>query len=245
MKKYLIAVLLFIPILNFAQTGNSKDKQLFVGYISAGINGSQIGGDLMAGYKKLGANIGIGTYIMYTERFSNSIEISYSMKGSQTSYSNKSPDFFKRYTLDYVEIPFQFNYHDKKIAIIHGGFSMARLIRSKTQGGVNQFGELIYRSWDMGFVAGVTFRIKERFGLNIKATLGLMNVLKGNSGYRVDATNSTNFELHNVTDGAYSIEANVGGPSGERTNASKSRNGGWYHNTVSIRFSYLFVPKSK
>lgn len=84
MKKSILWCLLMLPVFLIAQVygpvETRDEPNLFVGYIAAGMNATQIAGDLMAGYRKVGANAGVGAHIMYTPVFSNSIELSYSMK---------------------------------------------------------------------------------------------------------------------------------------------------------------------
>lgn len=173
MKKIILACLIVLPSLIFAQSGNPREKQLFVGYVAAGMNATQIAGDLMAGYRKVGANAGVGAYIMYKPTFSNSIELTYSMKGSQETFKKQDPLAFKKYSFDYVEIPVLFNYHEGDIAIFHGGFTFGRLIRYE----LYQASGLVLpdepKKWDFAATVGATFLIKERFGLNLKANFSL------------------------------------------------------------------------
>lgn len=172
MRNFIIWCAFFIPTLLFAQTENSNDKQLFVGYVAAGMNVSQISGDRLAGYRKAGGNIGVGTYIMYTPKWSNSIEIAYSMKGAQTSFKNNNPLGFRKFIFDYVEIPLLFNYHEEKIAIFQAGVTLARLVRYDLyNANTLLLGEP--RKWDFAVTAGAVFLIKERFGLGLKGNFSL------------------------------------------------------------------------
>lgn len=171
MKNFVLSLLLILPMFIFAQE-TKKDKQLFVGYVAGGVNATQIAGDRMAGYRKLGANAGVGSYIMYTPKFSNSVEIAYTMKGSQSRFKNNDPSNFSKFVFDYVEIPLLFNYHEQKIAIFHAGFSFGRLIRySLYDASTLLMGDP--KKWDFAAVVGATFLIKERFGLQLKANFSV------------------------------------------------------------------------
>ena len=176
MRNFIIWCAFFIPTILTAQTENSNDKQLFVGYIAAGMNATQIAGDRMAGYRKVGGNAGVGTFIMYKPFISNSIEIAYSMKGSQTAFKNNDPSNFKKFSFDYVEIPVLVNYHEQKVAIFQAGFTLARLIRKD----LYDSNLLILsepKKWDFAATVGAIFLIKERFGLNIRANFSLNSML--------------------------------------------------------------------
>ena len=177
MRKFIIWCAFFIPTLLLAQTGSSNDKQLFVGYIAAGMNISQIAGDRMAGYRKVGANAGVGSFIMYTPFLSNSIEIAYSMKGSQTSFKNNNLSSFSKFTFDYVEIPLLLNYHEQDVAIFSAGFTFARLIRYNLENS-NTLLLADPKKWDFAATVGATFLIKEKFGLGLKGNFSLNSLLK-------------------------------------------------------------------
>lgn len=177
MRNFIIWCAFFIPTLLTAQTENSNDKQLFVGYIAAGMNATQIAGDRMAGYRKVGANAGVGSFIMYKPFFSNSIEIAYSMKGSQTAFKNNDPFNFKKFVFDYVEIPVLFNYHEEKIAIFQAGFTFARLIRYDLYDANSLLlGEP--KKWDFAATVGAIFLVKERFGIGVRANFSLNSIWK-------------------------------------------------------------------
>lgn len=173
MKKNVLWFVMLLPLFLLAQEDDRDEPNLFVGYIAGGMNATQIAGDLMAGYRKVGANVGVGAHIMYMPEFSNSIELSYSMKGSQESFKNNDPLNFKKFSFDYVEIPVLFNYHEKDVAIFHGGFTFGRLIRYN----IDQAGGLTLpdepKKWDFAATVGATFLIKEMFGINIKANFSL------------------------------------------------------------------------
>jgi len=205
MRKFIIWCAFFIPTILLAQTENAGDKQLFVGYLAGGMNASQIAGDRMAGYKKVGGNAGVGSFIMYKPFLSNSIEIAYSMRGSQSSLKSNNSGFVK-FAFDYVEIPVLINYHEEKVAIFQGGFTFARLVR-KDLYDTNLLVLSETKDWDFAATVGAIFLIKERFGINIRANFSMNSMLKNK-----DAD-------------------------------SKARNGGWYHNALSFRFMYLFLPK--
>lgn len=175
MRNILIGFIMLLPILLTAQK-KQRDTQLFVGYLAAGMNVSQIAGDRMAGYRKVGANAGVGTYIMYKPFFSNSIEISYSMKGSQEAFKNNNPTSFKKYTMDYVEIPVLFNYHEKEVAIFSAGITFGRLIRNEAMNAISLV-STDPKKWEFGITAGGTFIVKKRFGFNLKVNYSLNSIL--------------------------------------------------------------------
>lgn len=216
MKKIWLAFLIVIPIFTFSQSKEDDvlTKKLFVGYMTGGMNLAQIGGDLMAGYDKIGANGGVGAFIMYKPNFSNSIEISYSMRGAQVALINRNPERFVNFQMDYVQIPLMFNYHDGKVGIFSAGLTLGRLIRSKYIVDLNEI-EVDATPWDLAFSGGLTFLIKKNFGVGMNATLSLTNNVK---------SPFANPRLDN--------------PIFPR-DYSRARNNGWYHNVLTLRMYYI------
>lgn len=124
MKQLLFALLITsLPFLTIAQGGTFK-----AGLIG-GFNASQIDGDLLAGYNKLGFHAGGTVAVKIAEKWQPSIEFLYSQKGSRSS-----PDevlnygAITRYSLDYVEIPVMMNYIDAGF-MLNVGLSFGRVVR--------------------------------------------------------------------------------------------------------------------
>ena len=111
MRKIAIYIVLLIPVLTFCQADIEKEvfrdpKSLFKAYVVAGLNFSQIDGDNSAGYNTIGANGGVGVFVNYTDKFSNSLEITYSMRGARRNLfrpQNTTGTF--NYQADYIDIP--------------------------------------------------------------------------------------------------------------------------------------------
>lgn len=227
MKKIIYLLLLFIPLLTFAQ--NSEDKEqtenektffkqgnkLFRGYVVAGLNFTQIDGDRMAGFNQVGANVGGGVFITYTKKFTNSLEISYTMRGAKSGFTHtQNTNNYAWFQMDYIEIPLMFNYHDFKIAIFSVGFSYTQLIREKY---VPTFAPTTdFYNNNVDVVVGVTFLFKNHWGLNFKYNYSLLNNVN-NGGKR-----GSIFDL-----------------------AAKNSSQGnglsvWYHNVLTFRAMYVF-----
>lgn len=160
-------------------------QRRFRGMVVAGFSMSQIDGDRMAGYYKFGFNGGVGAYAMIKKRFSISMELLYSMRGAKSQLNNAKVSS-RTISLDYLDVPIMFNYHDRKIAIFGAGFQVGALVRRKqtvydSQGmqlstltysvGGNERTVAIdeynanYRALDLQVVGHATFLIKKRIGI--------------------------------------------------------------------------------
>lgn len=231
MKKIIYFLVLVIPFLTFSQkTENEKEffkqkDKLFLGYIAAGFNATQIDGDRYAGFNNLGANFGVGAFVTYTEKFSNSLEITYSMRGARSSFNHKpSHPRFISFQMDYIEVPLLFNYHDFKVAIFHLGFSYSNVIRTKFL--VKDKASILipHYKWNIDMVVGFTFLIKKHWGINFKYNYSILN----------------NLIRHDINGNKLARKTFFSQSQGSK--ASSSSNGvlNWYHNVLSFRAMYIF-----
>ena len=82
-------------------------SQSFDGGLLAGLTTSQISGDNLGGFNKLGVAIGIFTQRNISEKSKLKFELSYFQKGSKNNNLNLNLNSFK---LDYIDAPFYFSY---------------------------------------------------------------------------------------------------------------------------------------
>jgi hypothetical protein len=135
----------------------SASAQRFIGGVAAGINVTQVDGDEVFGYYKVGFNGGPYVKLMLDrkQRFSVTMELLYTQKGASKKYPAPSgarvaigdtalidfryteydPKFFYNLRTDYLEIPLLFHYDDPRSKVSIGvGFSWARLLYIKEIG---------------------------------------------------------------------------------------------------------------
>ncbi len=164
-------VLFFVAI-------NPTNAQIFKGQIIGGVNISQVDGDEVYGYKKVGANIGLGVIfpIEKSKKWLVSIETLYNQKGSMAKKTavDTFPQKWKyRLFLDYVETPFMLHYEDKGGFTFGLGFSWGRAI------GVKEYenGSLVstttttsgtYERSDWNVLADVRFKIYHQWKFNFR-----------------------------------------------------------------------------
>ncbi len=99
----------------------------FKGGFYIGINGTQVDGDKIAGFYKLGSNLAVAVEYPFGEHLGVSMEIGYSQKGSQTKWQQGVPrQYFLK--LDYVEVPLMLNYHDNKKVTLCAGVGINELV---------------------------------------------------------------------------------------------------------------------
>lgn len=91
-------------------------ERKFTGGLILGGNATQVDGDYLNGYHKLGFNAGAIACVNFAKQFGVSLELLFSQKGSNSVTTRESPYFgtyFARYTisLNYAEMPLMFHYY--------------------------------------------------------------------------------------------------------------------------------------
>lgn len=181
MKKYIITLLAFTCF-----TLNSVDAQIFKGQIIAGMNFSQVDGDEVYGYKKVGGNIGLGVIfpVSKNKRWLISLETLYNQKGAveRRSVVDTFPEQWKyRLFLDYLETPVMIHYEDKGGFTFGAGFSWGRLVSVKEY----ENGKYVpttttmsktYARSDVDFLADVRFRIYRGLKFNFRYAYSLIPI---------------------------------------------------------------------
>jgi len=142
---FLLSAFCFLP---------SASAQRFIGGVAVGMNITQVDGDEVFGYNKVGFNG--GPYLKFMldkkQRFSLTMELLYTQKGAMKKsgsyvdriakedikffdpeiYPDYFPNIFYNLKTDYLEIPLLIHYDDPRSKVSIGfGFSWARLVYIK------------------------------------------------------------------------------------------------------------------
>lgn len=165
MKSY-IFLFLFLTLASGGRT------QTFEAGLILGVNASQVNGDFLAGYDKLGLHTGLKVRVSTWEHIEWSVELLLSQRGSR-------PDIFtedsRKIHLNYVEIPILIGFKDwqkddfYKIRF-EGGFSYGRLVDHKVsfQGVEEQINE--FNNNDLSFIIGAALFTSEKLGFSVRYT---------------------------------------------------------------------------
>lgn len=177
----------------YAQSYYVEDQKTFSAGVIFGANFTQIDGDNFAGYHKFGLNGGGIVYAKLAKNISASMELLYSQKGSRghkLKYSNSYNYFIEDYDikLDYVEIPFMFNYHDKRKSHVSIGASFAQLLSSKESGALGvpdstnypnidvDFEDYPFKKIDINILIGGTLHIYKGLYANLRYQYSIMPI---------------------------------------------------------------------
>lgn len=151
-------------------------SQAFLGALAFGGNLTQVDGDEMYGFKKIGFNVGVSAIYPFTDKWSMSIEASYAQKGSYQKYPpeedpTKSLPYYNL-RLNYLDVPVLVHFTDKGFLNVGLGLSWGRLVGIKEI----EWGETIhssttnspYSSSDINGIVSLQFPIYKRFKFNFR-----------------------------------------------------------------------------
>lgn len=170
-------VFLFLFCFLFAAAAHSqivhdpsdKDFRVFDAGAVIGFNASQVDGDNLAGFNKIGLNAGATAHINLDEHWSVSFELLYSQKGSRSA-TNSSSNY--KLTLNYAEVPVLINFNDKSRMMFHVGGAYGRLfsLTELINGIENLNNDDAFEKSEISYILGATVLMgkTKHFGLNIR-----------------------------------------------------------------------------
>jgi len=171
MRKLFLLLLILIPAVSFAQ----RD---FQGGLTAGIIGSQMSGDGLAGFDKVGFQAGAYISIPLGDRLAAQMEMYYIAKGSQRPQNSDDPtqDNFG-YRFNYVEVPLLLDYETNLLNIEVGGYfgvlTSSKLIFNNLNFDITQPEP---EKTDIGFVLGVKYDLTDKIGASFRYSQSLVPV---------------------------------------------------------------------
>lgn len=160
-------------ILCFAITS----AQNFDAGLIGGFCTSQVSGDNLSGYNKLGSRF--GAYINYpiNKKMSYQLEMQFLQKGSKKPYTENSPETYL-FELNYIELPATLNYQVKKGISIESGLGSAFLVDYKEQDEITDINTDKPNTLALDFLLGVQYDIKKNLKLNIRYANSISRIRK-------------------------------------------------------------------
>jgi hypothetical protein len=151
-----------------------------------GVTASQIRGDDLAGYDKLGITGGLRLSTILKNKADINVELLYSQRGSQSELSRDNSLPQVKVNLDYVEIPVYISLVDWYIeeddyyrVQVHGGLSYGRLINSSSIDEVNGSLDLLAEAFnksDFSYLLGATYFASPSLGITARYTRSINNL---------------------------------------------------------------------
>lgn len=158
-----IIVLFIAPLTDLKSQG-------FEGYILAGFNASQLEGDNLSGYNKLGLNAGMRLEYPVNEKKGLATELLFHQKGSSSTLRAGTPTNVETLTLNYIAMPVYFYFNEWKHESedyyrfqIEGGFVINRLFGVSSSNSFFDNATDDFNDWDLGVSLGLSFRLNQKW----------------------------------------------------------------------------------
>jgi len=185
-KKF--AILLFCGFLTL-----SIQAQNFGGGLIAGVSTSQVAGDMLGGFNKIGLLAGAYTNLKVKENLSFKFEITYIEKGSRNP--NIHTNYINEITLSYVEVPISINLQQKENLGVEIGILPAFIISSKMNDDYSETNiSPPFEKYDFGIFAGINYHLSNNIILNNRISNSIIPIRPHISG----ATNGWNKGQYNT-----------------------------------------------
>lgn len=164
--------------------------QRFSAGIVGGFNASQIDGDMLAGFDKIGLMGGVKAVVNFESRFAMNIEFLYTQRGSKPDIFAPEYDPDISIFLHYAELPVYVSFGDwwqeegeyYKVSA-HAGLSYGRLISARTEDYFNKdeskYDLLIpyFNQNDLSWLVGVGYQINKNLGFSGRYTREIIPLL--------------------------------------------------------------------
>jgi hypothetical protein len=151
----ILTLLFFCGILTY-----NTNAQSFGGGIIVGASTSQVAGDLLGGFNKIGLLAGAYTNLKIKENISSQFEITYIEKGSRNPklHEDDTPD---EITLSYIEVPLSVNLQQKEM---NDYLSEIKEI------------DPAFTKYDFGIFAGINYHITDNIILNTRISNSIIPI---------------------------------------------------------------------
>ena len=179
MNKRLLIVLLLLAL------GSSVLAQRFKGAVMGGMNISQVDGDEVVGYHRVGAHLGVAA-ILPIKKFDITLETVFNQKGAHEGQQYLDTVKGIIYTgeydlrLNYVEVPLLAHYTDRERLTAGAGFSWGRLVNYKEVehgGGVPPYSDTVeFNKNDFNVLVDLQVRLYKRLKLNFRYSYSIVPI---------------------------------------------------------------------
>jgi hypothetical protein len=172
MKKYLVLLLMLIPLAGLAQRFN--------GGVMLGLNASQIDGDSWYGYDKAGLMGGAFVFTKFTKKWGAQMELCYSAKGSSTPLHYS---YNRKFRLEYIEMPLMGKFKIFPIVEWEFGLSFGYLFSAKQNdgNGYQNFSEAPKKT-EMAAFTGINITYLAPLNFNIRYSYSVFPIFSYYTG---------------------------------------------------------------
>jgi len=156
----------------------SQDRRFNSGLL-LGFNASQISGDQLGGYHKLGLFTGVSANYPIGKKTTLGMAILFTQKGSRERLSINANSGFSNYKLDlnYIEVPFMINTSFAEKYMVEGGLSLGTLINAKERditGSTNDPRQ--FKPLELALQIGASRKLTDQLTATLRSTNSILPV---------------------------------------------------------------------
>jgi opacity protein-like surface antigen len=153
-----------------------SNAQDFGATLLASANFSQVDGDQLGGYNKLGANFGIQINREINDDWEAAFEIRFSMKGAKKVIDPEIPQPTLKLSYHYVEVPLLAKYTKYNKVTPYGGLSIGvNVFNERNDNGITSEEEAL-QPVEVGFVIGATYHLTEKMGIDLRHSYSVVSI---------------------------------------------------------------------
>jgi len=175
--------------------------QQFRGAVIAGMNISQVDGDEVYGYHRVGAHVGLAA-ILPIKKWDITLETIFNQKGAYEGMQFPADTLNGKYDLrlNYVEIPLVAHFTDRDLLTVGAGFSYGRLVSSKEvehNGAIPPYSDTVaFRKNDYSVLVDFQIRVWKRLKFNVRFEYSMVPI-RERTFYTIDYTKYWNRKQYN------------------------------------------------
>jgi len=168
----------------FSFAGHFLYAQQFQAGVKAGVSGTQISGDQLAGFDKAGIVAGGYVGLELSRKFDLALEILYFQKGSRKNANPDKQDYVSYLLrLNYFEIPLVLQWKFSNRFTFEAGPTVAALVGSREE---DEFGTLSqpreFKKIEIGLLGGMKVKLVNQLAFNLRYQKSIIPVREHLSG---------------------------------------------------------------
>ena len=162
----------------------SLSAQRFKGGLFAGVNASQVAGDISSGYKKLGITFGATVETQLNDSWGLKMELGFSQKGSRENPTDENGNTQMLMRLNYIDLPILVRYKINRPLTAQFGLGYGYLLYHYVENdySTTAVAGTPFNTHALNILAGITYAISSRFQVDFRANTSLIPVRPHSSG---------------------------------------------------------------
>lgn len=171
-------------VITFILITAGLSAQRFEGGMAGGLNLTQLDGDMLSGYNKVGLNAGFWVKYPFNDKWCGGIEFLYMQKGAVRTIDENNiaaTHAFDKFRIHYIEVPLYAGYTWKKFTG-QAGLTGAYLFNAKTEDftGIRDYKDKL-KPFETGVLLGAAYQVNQQLGVQLRWQYSIVSIAKGDS----------------------------------------------------------------